>query len=147
MENYTLKQAIATMSEIASNPSPLVASLFTAEDVLNILKSIKPSGMPENWQEDVKDMISRMIEEDFTQMADYDEFRVEINYGREIEVTEIGCDRRSIRESARHLVDGEMTEYFGCLEYDEPQIDKIEIVEMTGEIVNNQNNNNESEQD
>lgn len=143
MENYTLKQAIATMSEIASNPSPLVASLFTAEDVLNILKSIKPSGMPENWQEDVKDMISRMIEEDFTQMADYDEFRVEINYGREIEVTEIGCDRRSIRESARHLVDGEMTEYFGCLEYEEPEDDKIEIEHITNENTEN----NESEQD
>lgn len=119
MKNYTLTEAISTMTEIATNPSPLVASLFTAEDVLNILKSIKPTGIQEDWKEGMKDMISRMIRDDFSQMADYDEFRLEINYGREVEVSDIGCDRRAIAESVSYLVEGEMSEFFGELEHED----------------------------
>ena len=135
MENYTLEQAIAKMTEIASNPSPMAGSLFTAENVLGILKSIQlpPAKvireMPENWVEDVTDAIATFIEEDFNDFVDYDDVNFELNRDT-LSLESVGFHSRSIMFNSRCFVEGRLVELF------EPEVEEEveEVEELVDEV-------------
>lgn len=113
MEKYTLEQAIEKMTEIASNPSPLTGSLFTAENVLSILKSIEPpvakASLPDGWDIDLVENISTLIEEDFNDYVDYGDVELELN-GDRIDVVNIGYHRHRILNSVKHFVETTATD-------------------------------------
>ena len=125
MEKYTLEQAIEKMTEIATNPSLMVGSLFTAENVLGILNSIElpPAKvireMPNGWQEEVTQLITNFIEEDFNEFVDYDDTEFELD-GDRLSVQAVGYSSRTIRSNTRYFVEGNLVELF------EPVIDEVE---------------------
>ena len=119
MEKYTLQQAIAKMTEIASNPSPLAGSLFTAENVLSILNSIEPpkakSSLPEGWEVDLKTKMENLIEEDFNDFVDYDDVELDL-HGDRIEVTNIGYHRHRICNSVNYFMENTVLDMLGVVE-------------------------------
>ena len=102
MKKYTLNQAIETMNEIASNPSPLKASLFTAQDVLNILQSIElpevkteRAHIPDAWVDNFIDHITSNLDE--SEIVDRDSIQFSIRYNNEIYIDDAGIDSYHLR--------------------------------------------------
>lgn len=125
MEKYTLEQAIEKMTEIASNPSPLTGSLFTAENVLSILKSIEPpvakGSLPDGWDIDLEEKIVDLIEEDFNDYIDYDDTELELD-GDRISVQSVGYKSHRIRNSVKYFVQNEATQLL------QPQDENEEVI-------------------
>lgn len=113
MEKYTLEQAIAKMTEIASNPSPLTGSLFTAENVLTILKSIEPLevkiALPHGWDIELEEKMVQLIEDDFNDYVDYDDTELELD-GDRISVYNVGYKSHRIRNSVKYFIQNTATE-------------------------------------
>lgn len=112
MEKYTLNKAIETMTEIASNPSPMAASLFTAQDVLRILNSIEPeptnrANIPAEWQDHFLDILLDNLDE--SDLIDYDSAEFSIRYSNELQLDNCGLDmyrlKREIRDQIAYACD------------------------------------------
>ena len=120
MEKYTLQQAIEKMTEIASNPSPLAGSLFTAENVLSILNSIEPPKakiLPENWESDLKDEMVSFIEDDFNDFVDYDDAEFELN-GDRLSLESVGYMSHRIKNAVDYFINNTVAEMLEPVEED-----------------------------
>ena len=112
MEKYTLQQAIEKMTEIASNPSPLAGSLFTAENVLSILNAIEPpkaKTLPEGWEGDLKSEMVSFIEDDFNDFVDYDDVEFELD-GDRLSVQSVGYMSHRIRNAVDYFINNTVSE-------------------------------------
>jgi hypothetical protein len=105
MNKLTLKQAIEQLTSMQNNANVLNASLYSVDDVLNILNSIQePKTLSPSWQEDLTQGIRDMIENEFSEMVDYDDIEFDLNQ-REISASSVGYDSREIRNVVTHWVD------------------------------------------
>jgi len=107
MEKYTLNKAIETMTEIASNPSPMAASLFTAQDVLRILNSIEPeptnrANIPAEWQDHFLDILLDNLDE--SDLIDYDSAEFSIRYSNELQLDNCGLDMHRLKRELRDQI-------------------------------------------
>ncbi len=122
MEKYTLEQAIEKMTEIASNPSPLTGSLFTAENVLSILNSIEPpkakSSLPENWEIDLKDEMVSFIQDDFNDFVDYDDAEFELN-GDRLSLESVGYMSHRIKNAVDYFINNTVSDMLEPVEEEE----------------------------
>lgn len=110
MEKYTLTKAIEVMNEIASNPSPLTASLFTPQDVIKILQSIeipesksKYAHIPHEWVDTFMDSLVDSIED--YDLIDYDSAEFSIQYGNELRLENINIDTYQLIKGIRSNLD------------------------------------------
>jgi hypothetical protein len=144
MEKYTLKQAIETMNEIASNPSPMAASLFTPADVLRILESItlpeaqpKRAFIPNEW---INNFIHTLTEdlEDY-QIIDHDSAEFEL-YHNEIRLESISVDNYNLRIQLERRLSSALEHVNSEIEYQEER-EREKLEEST------ENTNSASESD
>jgi len=133
MNKLTLTQAIEKMTSIQNNPELLSGSLYSAQDVINILKSIKqPTSLPANWKSELCEVIENMIDEELSsEFVDYDEVEFQLN-GNEISLESVGVNTRAVRRAVEYLVEDRITE---ILTSDDEQDNE--------EITNDQNEENE----
>ena len=101
MEKYTLTKAIEVMTEIASNPSPLTASLFTPQDVIKILQSIEMpeptmnrAHIPDEWVEHFIDNLVDCIED--YDLVDCDSAEYGIKSNNEVYIENISIDTHNL---------------------------------------------------
>lgn len=143
MEKYTLNKAIETMTEIASNPSPMAASLFTAEDVLRILNSIEPEQpyrvhIPNGWRRQFVDTLVDSIYDG--DLIDYSSAQFTIRYGNEIELEHCEFDSSELRKQIEYNLDHACDEVNSEIMYQEER-----EAERQAEALEEANSNNESE--
>jgi hypothetical protein len=124
MEKYTLTKAIEVMTEIASNPSPLTASLFTPQDVIKILKSIeipeaksKLAHIPDEWVEHFVDSLVDCIED--YDLIDYDSAEFKIQYGNELGLENINIDTYQLIKGIRSNLDSAIQDVNSEIKYKE----------------------------
>lgn len=124
MNKYTLNQAIEVMTEIASNPSPLTASLFTPQDVIKILQSIeipesksKYAHIPDEWVEHFVDSLVDCIEDN--DLVDYDSAEFAINYGNELRLENINIDTHQLIKGIKRNLDSAIQDVNDEIKYAE----------------------------
>jgi hypothetical protein len=124
MEKYTLTKAIEVMTEIASNPSPLTASLFTPQDVIKILQSIEApeptmnrAHIPEEWVEHFLDNLVDCIEDN--DLIDYDSAEFSIRYNNEIHLENINLDTHNLVRGLRDNIQSAIDEVNNEIKYAE----------------------------
>jgi len=143
MEKYTLNKAIETMTEIASNPSPMAASLFTAQDVLRILNSIEPeptnrAHIPDGWKRQFVDtLIDAIYDGD---LIDYSSAQFTIRYGNELELEHCDFDTSELRKQIECNLDHACDEVNSEIMYQEER-----EAEEKAAALEEANSNNESE--
>lgn len=105
MKNVTLSQAIEQLTSIQQNPSLMSGSLYSVQDVLNILNSIAvPNSLTKTWKQDLGEAIKETIEENFDQMVDFDDIEFQLDRN-EISAQSVGYDSREIRNCINHWID------------------------------------------
>lgn len=122
MQKFTLNQAIEVMNEIASNPSPLTASLFTPQDVIKILQSIeipesksKLAHIPDEWVERFIDSLTDCIEN--YDLIDYDSAEFCIRYGNEVHLENINIDTHNLIKALKGNLDSAIRDVNSEIKY------------------------------
>lgn len=112
MEKYTLQTAIETIQQFAStsNEFPLKASIFTAQDVLNILQGIelpeaKPNRahIPSEWATHFVELLIDDIDE--RDLIDYDSAEFNIRYNNELELENVNIDTYLLRKRIQEALE------------------------------------------
>ena len=143
MEKYTLNKAIETMTEIASNPSPMAASLFTAQDVLRILNSIEPeptnrAHIPSEWLDQFVDTLLDNLDD--SDIIDYDSAEFSIRYNNEVYLEGCSVDTYRLKREIKNQIDHACDEVNSEIMYQEER-----EAEEKAEALEEANSNNESE--
>ena len=147
MEKYTLNKAIETMTEIASNPSPMAASLFTAQDVLRILNSIEPeptnrANIPSEW---VDHFVDNLIDDlDESDIIDYDSAEFSIRYNNTLELDSCGVDTYNLKREIKQRIANACDEVNSEIIFQEER-EAERAAEVNEESTEEANSNNESE--
>jgi hypothetical protein len=91
METMTIQQAVEKVNDSAS-------SIFTKEDVINILKNIKEEDKKEtpdleNMLIDLREKIIKSVKRlDSDEIVDFDSIELSLNYSREIVIDSVSLD-------------------------------------------------------
>ena len=96
---YTLEHAIKQM-ELATQfqPTKLNGPLFTAQDVLTILRSIQTTvSIPDEWVETFVDVLTDNLDDN--SIVDYDDVEFEIDYQNRIVVSNVSIDKYHLRRA------------------------------------------------
>jgi hypothetical protein len=95
---YTLEHAIKQM-ELATTlqPTKLNGPLFTAQDVLAILRSIQTTvSIPDEWVDTFVDALTDINDES---IIDYDNVQFDIDYSNRIVVSNVEIDKYQLRRA------------------------------------------------
>lgn len=95
---YTLEHAIKQM-ELATTlqPTKLNGPLYTAQDVLTILRSIKTTvSIPDEWVDTFVDALTDINDES---IIDYDNVQFDIDYSNRIVVSNVEIDKYQLRRA------------------------------------------------
>ena len=143
MQKYTLNKAIETMTEIASNPSPMAASLFTAQDVLRILNSIEQepinrAHIPSEWLDQFVDNLLDNLDD--SDIIDFDSAEFSIRYNNEVCLEACSVDMYRLKREIKHQIDSACDEVNAEIIYQEER-----EAEAKAEALEEANSNNESE--
>jgi hypothetical protein len=124
MEKYTLNKAIEVMNEIASNPSPLTASLFTPQDVIKILQSIEipepttnRAHIPDEWVEQFVDNLVDCIED--YDLIEYDSAEFSINDGKELKLENVSIDTYQLVKGIKSNLNSAIQDINNEIKYEE----------------------------
>ncbi len=131
-EKTTLKEAIEFMTNLVNDKeNPFRATLYTTGDVLRILQSIHVAPvLPEHWEAELHDTVVEAIEQNFTELVDYDDCEFRIGCGNTIELESVEYTSRGIRQTADEIVEGLKYRLFAGLE-NEVETEKTENDENT----------------
>jgi hypothetical protein len=108
MEKLTIEQAIATISASMEQSTSLTGSLYTAQDVLNILQRLEAptfnrAYIPEEWHEHFIDLLMDGIDE--SDIIEYDSAEFSLRYGNTLELDSVDLDKHRLARELKASIE------------------------------------------